>query len=212
MNKLKKALKLSNDEWVNSLPNELEDYPLSDECQNKMDLILNKSEELKVKASPKRTLRFILIAAIIASIFIASTAMAIPSSRKFLITKFSNHSVYTVESNKNRLKQTDLACDYIPDGFTLDEIHYDANGYIIAFEYSFGNENYTAYKDTDDAFVYFDSEHYEPEKIEFNGITYLYYKKSETFGGLIWNTGGYIYSVDGTLPMEELLEIAKYTK
>ena len=76
MRKLDKALRLSNDEWVDSLPDKLEEYQLSDDCQNKMNSILCKSKELKVKAFPKRTLRFILIAAIIASILIASTAIA----------------------------------------------------------------------------------------------------------------------------------------
>lgn len=212
MNNFEKALRLSNNEWADSLPNKLEEYPLSDECQNKMNFILGKSEELKVKASFKRTLRFILIAAIIASILIASTAMAIPSSRKFLIDKFSNHSVYTVESEKNRIKQIDLICSYIPDGFTLDETHYDANGYIIAYEFSSEDKYYIVSKETDNAVITFDSEHYEPEKIEMNGITYLYYKKSETFGGLIWNTGGYIYTIGGNISNKELLNIAQCTK
>lgn len=212
MNHFEKALKHSNDEWADSLPDKLEDYPLSDKCQNKMNSILYKSKELKVKASLKRTLRFILIAAIIAAILIASTAMAIPSSRKFLIDNFSNHSVYTVESDKNRIKQINLICSYVPDGFTLDETHYDANGYIIAYEFSSEDKNYIVNKETDNAVITFDSEHYEPEKIEMNGITYLYYKKSETFGGLIWNTGGYIYTIGGNITKEELLNIAQFTR
>ena len=212
MRKLDKALRLSNDEWVDSLPDKLEEYQLSDDCQNKMNSILCKSKELKVKAFPKRTLRFILIAAIIASILIASTAIAIPSSRKFLIDKFYDHSVYTVDSTKNRLRQMDLACDYVPDGFTLDEIHYDADGYIIAYEFSSNDNFYSVDKTTDDAVVTFDTEHFDPEEIEINGIAYLYYKSSETFGGLIWNTGGYIYTLGGNISKEELLNIAQFTR
>ena len=37
MRKLDKALRLSNDEWVDSLPDKLEEYQLSDDCQNKMN-------------------------------------------------------------------------------------------------------------------------------------------------------------------------------
>lgn len=45
MRKLDKALWLSNDEWVDSLPDKFEEYQLSDDCQNKMNSILCKSEE-----------------------------------------------------------------------------------------------------------------------------------------------------------------------
>ncbi|MDE6752478.1 MAG: hypothetical protein K2J59_06900, partial [Eubacterium sp.] len=74
------------------------------------------------------------------------------------------HSVYTVDSTKNRLRQMDLACDYVPDGFTLDEIHYDADGYIIAYEYSSNGNFYSVDKTTDDAVVTFDTEHNVKEK------------------------------------------------
>lgn len=213
MDNFKKACVLTNEEWISTLPNTIDDYVLSENCNEKLSLLLCEKKNNKSNIFSKYTLRYILIAAIIAVLLLATTAIAIPSVRKFAVENFDVDSLYIVESSNKRIKNADLICSYVPNGFVIDKTHYGIDGKISAYEYLSSNGDfYIVDKTTDNAVVYFDTEEYPSEEFEIDGIAYVYYKSRDGFNGIIWNAGGYIYDVSGKVSKEELINIAKYTK
>lgn len=205
MTAFEKVCALSCEQWVDSLPTDIPKHKFTEKHNKAIDeLLYGKPIEYKHKIS-KNSVKFLLIAAILLAV--ATTAVAVPSFREFTIDKFFNHSEYEVVDKGNYDEVDSLALNYIPEGFVrTDGLESD-----ISYESFFenGEKNFLVCKNTLNAGIGFDTEKYPSEKIIINGVEAVYYRADDISGGIIFNNGKYIYSVDGNVGKEELVKIAQ---
>ena len=84
---------LSCEQWVDSFPDDILNHHFSEQHNRIMDNLFN-NMQIKVKHKlSKNTIRFLLIAAILLAL--ATTAVAVPLTREYIVNKFSNYSEFT---------------------------------------------------------------------------------------------------------------------
>ncbi len=204
MNNFKKACMLSNEDWINSLPTEIEPYKFSKQHDKQMNKLLNKMRNNRYHKYTKNTTRVIVAAALISSMTI--TAFAIPQSREFVVKKLFNHSIYTIKDTSNAEFVSSITVGYIPDNFTLKEKYKSDD--VYSCEYWNEDKFVAVFKYTLDNKINFDTEKYEYKEIEINNISYILYDLETDTCGVIWNSRGYIYTIKGNISSEELMKIA----
>lgn len=211
MTKFEKACLLSCNEWASSLPDSPE-YTLSRKGEKRLLSIVEHMDGSVSRRFPKRVVRSILVAAVISALLIATTVFAVIGQNEFNIFRRSDMSEYSVNGSSAPASSGDLTVSYVVDGFELTETHY--NGDIIS-DLVFQTENgdsYVVSKLINEERIIFDTEEYEAQKINIDGIDYTYYKSIDNYNGLIWNYGGNIYTVFGNIDLNEALNVAKSTK
>lgn len=205
MNNFEKACALSCEEWVNSLPDEIQPYEFSRQHNRKMNRLFSKMRNNKYHRFTKNAIKLLVAAAIILSI--AATAFAIPQSREYIIRNLFNYSSYTISNTDHSVKVSDLKVGYVPDGFELVSILKDEN--IHMFEYKNNGKFIVINKSFIGNKINFDTEKFEYEKILINNIEYnLYQTKSDTYG-IVWNNGLYTFDIDSNVSKDEMLKIAE---
>ncbi len=170
-----------------------------------MSKLLDKMRGDKYHNFTRKTVKFIAIAAIILSLTI--TAFAIPSSRNFIIKKFSEYSSYNIADNGDSKKVEELAVGYVPPGYELSEKFESNDSYVYTYTNSDGTLHIS--KEILSTEVNFDTEESDYKTMELNGIKYVIYYPDENYTGVIWNNGEYIFSVDGSLDEDEIMRVAK---
>ena len=201
MSVFEEALWLSSEDWVDSFPTNIPKHKFSKK-HNKIinELIYSENEKVKFKLS-KRTIKVLIIAAVLLAL--ASTAFAFPESREFIINKFFNHSQYNVVYNGKVKKVDSLTVNYVPSGFEKVEAH----GY--SYVYKNGDKEFVVEKMTIDTSIGYDTEKYDNEIIEINGVDAVYYRSNNVNNGIIFNNANYIFWISGNIEKEELIKIAQ---
>lgn len=205
MTDFEKACLLSCENWVDTFPNEVEKHKFSKKHNEIINNILvGKPFDKKHKLS-KKTVKILLIAAILLSL--ATTVLAFSPSREFIVKKFANHSEYDIIDTDDVKNVTSLKVNYIPSGFVRTEEDV-SNDYYVEL-YSNGNYHFMIEKLTIDTNVGYDTEKYCDEEIIINDIKAVIYTGNKNIKGIIFNNGEYIYVVDGNIEKEELVRIAQ---
>lgn len=202
MTNFEEACKMSAEKWADSLPSEIEVHNFSKKHIDAINEIIYPKQSVKVKKLSKKTIRFIIIAAVL--LVLATTAIASPAFRQFTLNNFSNHSEYRVGDTKNVLALTDLKVNYIPKGFKKTYSYKN---------YSYGYTNLNKYVYVDkmslDTEIAFDTETSRSENITIKGAKAIYYITDNNVGTIIYNDGNYIYDIYGNISKEELVKIAQ---
>lgn len=205
MSNLEKACLLSCENWVDSFPAEIPKHKFSKKHTEAIKEILHPKEEKKIHKFSKKTIKILLIAAILLSV--ATTVFAIPASREFIVEKFFNHSEYNVIDTSDVKKVTSLKLNYIPKGFEKTEKYTSNDFYIEA--YNNAAQYFNVKKYGVDTSIYFDTEKYDSEVIKINGVDAVFYRPDNELKGIIFNSGDYIYIINGNIDKEELVNIAQ---
>lgn len=201
MSNFQEVCLLSCESWVDSFPDDIPKHKFSKKHKEKMKEIFELDIEIQKHKLSKKTIKILLIAAILLSL--ATTVFAIPASREFIIQKFSNHSEYNVVNDNDIKKVDSLNVNYIPEGFNKVE---DYEYYRV---YKNGDEEFIVDKISISASVGYDTEKYDDEIIDINGIKAIYYRSENNYNGIIFNNGEYIFGVSGNIEKEELVRIAQ---
>lgn len=205
MTVFEKACAASAEEWANSFFED-KDFVFSKKFNKNMAALCDKMRGDKLHRLTRRTARVVLIAAILLSMTV--TAFAIPASREYIIKKFTDHSTYEVIGGERVDIDENIKPHYIPEGFKLVNHFYSRESVTWGYE-----KNESTFFNVDITLINtqteFDTERYDTEVLEINGIKYIYYKSVEENNGLIWNDGVYIYGVYGTVSKEEIIKIAQ---
>lgn len=201
MSNIEKACLLSCENWVDSFPAEIPKHKFSKKHTETIKEILHHKEEKKIHKFSKKTIKILLIAAILLSV--ATTVFAIPASREFIVEKFFNHSEYNMVDTSDVKKVTSLKLNYIPKGFEKTEDYGD----ICLYEK--GDKSFSVQKSELTATIKFDTEKHGSETLTINGREAVYSKSDNNEQGLIFNNGEYIYVISGNIDKEELVNIAQ---
>lgn len=207
MDKLVQACVLSNEEWVNALPNDIPDYSFSQAHNQKMQKLINKMHGDKYHSTSKKAFRIILAAAVILSLSISTTVFAFPESKPYIFENNGIESSYEVSDISICLQVRNLHVGYLPDGVQLAEKTEDS--VLYSNYYKSDSKDILIQKQTLDGYVIIDTEYSGTETIHNKGIDYLIYYSENGFYGAVWNNGRYLYTVDGKLSRDELLNIIK---
>lgn len=196
---------LSCEKWVDSFPDEIPKHEFSQKHNEKMKTLFQDEPKDKKHKLSRKSITFILIAAIIMAI--ATTAFAIPTCREFIIEKFTDHSEYNMVDTKNAKMVESLKVNYIPDGFKKAEEDKTNDFYVEIYD---NNDKYFFVKKyTLDTNIGYDTEKYDSEKIKINGIDAVYYRTDNELDGIIFNNSEYIFVVNGNISKEELVKITQ---
>lgn len=200
MNNFNDACTLSCDDWLNNFSESYE-CDFSKTFEKEMQRLVDKMRNDKYHKFTRKTMSALIIAAVVLSF--ATTAFAIPSSRKYIIEKFTDHFSYAVIEPDNIDTVEDIIVGYIPEGYEK------RNEYIfekeISQEYQRYDEWFIISKNTIDTEINFDALDTESKTID--GTKYLFFVTDST-NGVIWNDSLYVYSVSGKINKEELIKIA----
>ncbi len=207
MTEFEKAVEMSFEKYVASLPSVVPPHNFSQKHIDAMNELFYPKPELKRKKVSKKTVRFIIIAAVLLSL--AVTAVANPVSREYIVEKFSNHSEYQVNNTKKSKKMTPLKLNYIPVEFEKNESSAESEFCSERYRNIYSAEYFYIQKISINAYVGFDTERYNSEKIEIKGKEALFYRSSEETIGIIFNDGDYIYLLGGNISQKELVKIAQ---
>lgn len=200
MNNFNDACTLSCDDWLNNFSESYE-CDFSKTFEKEMQRLVDKMRNDKYHKFTRKTMSALIIAAVVLSF--ATTAFAIPSSRKYIIEKFTDHFSYAVIEPDNIDTVEDIIVGYIPEGYEK------RNEYIfekeISQEYQRDDKWFIISKNTIDTEINFDALDTESKTID--GTKYLFFVTDST-NGVIWNDSLYVYSVSGKINKEELIKIA----
>lgn len=192
---------LSCEKWVDSLPDDIPKHQFSEKHEKIMNTLLDSRTEDGKRRISGKIIKFIIIAAVIMAV--AATAFANPSSRKFIIDRFSGHSEYNVLDTSETQEVKSLELNYVPAGFKKTEDY----GYI--YLYKNGNKYFSVEKMNLNSTVGFDTEKHEYEHLMINGANAVYYQSGENSGGILFNNTNYIYLIEGNIGKDELVKIAQ---
>lgn len=207
MDKLAQACALSNKEWADALPKDIPDYSFSKAHNKKMQKLIRRMHGDKYRSTSKNTLRIILVAAVILSLSISTTVFAFPESKPYILKNNGIESSYEVSDISICLQVRNLHVGYLPNGVQLTEKTEDS--VLYSNYYKSDSKDILIQKQTLDGYVIIDTEYSGTETIHNKGIDYLIYCSENGFYGAVWNDGRYLYTVDGKLSRDELLNIVK---
>lgn len=199
MNNFNDACTLSCDDWLNKF-SDSSDCEFSKSFDKQMNRLIDKMRKDKYHKLTRKSVQTLIIAAIILSF--ATTAFAIPSSRKYIIKQFKDHFSYSVVEIDDVESVESIVVGYIPDGFELINT---SSSFGIVKEYKNHNEWFTINKDEINVETNFDS--LERKHKIINGTEYLLFTTDST-NGIIWNNGLYTYTITGNIEKDELINIA----
>ncbi|MGN0522410.1 MAG: hypothetical protein ACI4IQ_07220, partial [Eubacterium sp.] len=171
MDNLQGACLISLNRWVDSIPDDIEDYPFSERHQKEMKRLFSKMRNDKYHRLTKRSARIILIAAILLSLVIATTVNATIGSRKPYVQIYTDHYTYKVEGGYTGDLKEDLTVGYIPDGFIKNNEFISTGFQEFTYNNSEGKTIYVS-KYPSGVPADIDSDTHTKESIIYKGIEY----------------------------------------
>lgn len=200
---------LSCEKWVDSFPDDIPKHKFSEKHEKIMKPLLACQPRDNERRLSGKIIRFIIIAAVIMAV--AATVFAIPSSREFIIKKFSGRTQYSVTETENNQKVESLDIGYIPAGFEKTyEYDYDYF-YKYGYENINGKEHFDVDKHGLNAAINYDSR-FDSEEIYVNGAKGVYFSAENGDKAIVFNNGEYVYTISGDIEKEELIKIAQNVK
>lgn len=207
MNNLEAACRLSCENWIDSFPEDIPEHEFSREHIEKMQpLLVQKRTELKPRIS-RKSLKFILIAAILMSLATTIFVVAKPAFEKYSLKKSSDHSMYDViiDDKSNVKKVSSLNVNYIPSGFEKTDSYKSEYQYI--YKYEKDKEYFVIEKIKLNSSINYDTEHTCEEIIKINGKDVICRQGENGFKDYLYNDGNYIYSISGNISNAEFVNI-----
>lgn len=205
MSNFEEVCLLSCEKWVDSFPDEIPIHKFSKIHKEKMKELFQTEPAPKLKLS-KKTAKLLLIAAILLALT-TTTVFAIPGSRKAILEKFSNHDEYVVLDTSKAKKVKSLIVNYMPDGYECVEKIENKEKFTYHFEN--GGKRIQISKKMLGFGNYYDNEHGGTEEIKINGYDGLIYDFGDSFYGIVFNDGNYIFEIISNENKETIVKIAQ---
>lgn len=213
MDKLTQACALSNKEWADVLPKDIPDYSFSKAHNKKMQKLIRRMHGDKYRSTSKNTLRIILVAAVIVSLSVVAFSITATPKREYCLEHYSDHSEYTIKDFSGFKIVTDFSVGYIPEGFELIDSFECENSFDFEYKKKGSDYEIALSKEVLPGIWLFDNEHADCKTIKDKGIDYIVFQnKDNDYFYMIWNTNGYVYTLDGNVDLETALKIAQNMK
>ncbi len=191
------------------------DYVFSDKFTKRMKRLIQREKYMHVKKKLKKITQKIAVAALVMLIGAFTVTMSVEAYRVYFFHTIKTVidgkiSIYSYESDEEKISDTILKPKYIPDGYQLNEEKITDTTSVL--EYGNG-KNHLIFQQmivTNEQMI-FDTNYNSMEQIRINGmIVFLYGYTDDTF----WAYGEYgnsVYVLGGdTIPKEEVEKIYKH--
>ena len=211
MDKFREACIMSNSLWVDSFPLNEEEHVFSKKHERAMKRLIGRMHGGKYHRL-SRAAYAALIAAVIIALMICATVMAVQHTNDYVITEYGTYACYNVIYDEDKAPKNpgSLTVGYLPEGYAPYKLNEYPFSYFYIYRHQETEAQLTVSKSTLNGTSQFDTEDYPYEIVEYNGIDYIVYRADENDYGVIWNAGGYCYSVTTTgETKEEAIKIAK---
>ena len=209
MTKFEQACLLAFEDWADDIPDDLPEPVYSEKHKRWVKKLFNKMRGDRYHRFTTNTVKVMLVAAILSALLL--TAFVIPSSREFIIDKFDIYSTYKLTEDNGNSVNGEITVGYIPEGFELvDEQEFDLS--IMNYYSNKDFDTFSISKSSSALKIEFDSENIETKDVVIDQIVYVYYVSDSGNASVMWNKNDYIYQVDGVLPINELIKVAKSVK
>jgi|GEM_PF-385825 len=206
---LAKACELSLNDWLATFPEEIPEAEHTPKFYKWKKNLLNKMRDDHYHRLTTKTVKILLIAAILSALLLA--AFSFPSSRESLIDNFSIFSKYELTRDNKNSVSGEISVGYIPEGYEF-ESQGQAGKQVVSKYKSDNGDYFTVFKNASSMKIEVDTESFTTEEIIVDGIKYTYCRGNLEFDNLIWTKNDYIYRIEGNMPLDEFLEIAKSVK
>lgn len=206
---------------LKKLINEIDKQPdhiFSKEFKKKKSQILKKyssynteTGKIKARGLSSKTARIILIAAVIASLLVAS-AVAYAPFRKFIVSEFTQGTeiVFYSTNGKDYLNET---YSYIPSGYTLKER--EKSKHICSHVYQNENDDMIMIQTApNETAITINTEDVGYEKVDINGSVGFFVERDNSFI-LTWSTSKYNHIINASnsgtsgINRDEIIKIAQ---
>lgn len=208
MTKFEAACQCSCEQWVDSFPTQPPKHKFSKKHKKNMRQLFAPQDSDKRIKFTSRTVKILILTAILLSLSMSAWAIT-RKGLPFDILNASGLYAYSVVADTKAENVQSLSVNYIPAGFERTDITESTMLYF--YKYVHGGKEFSVAKNVIDASVYYDAAANENEIIEINGKRAVYYF-SESYGGVIFNNGEYIFTITGNIGKEELIKIAQSVK
>ena len=208
MSKFEKACEMALNDWLATIPDEVPEAEYTDKHEKWLKILFNKMRDNRYHTFTTKTVKLILIAAVISAFFL--TAFAVPSSREFIIENFDIFSTYRISETTNNSVNGEITVGYIPEGFELEEKIFENKS--VGYRYSDSKRFFIVSKHSSSSKVDLNTEILEYQTIIISSNTYYCYTNENHTNYVIWNKNDYVYQVYGNISKEELLKIAQNIK
>ena len=206
---LAEACWISCERWVDAFPAEIPVHTFSEAFNTRMNALLAAQGGGKPRKRGAGRKVLMVAAALLAA---AVAASAVPGSREFILSRFSNRSEYEIADPRGAKRVTSMTVGYVPEGFRKVEKNcsYGKTGFLEYYQN--GDRFFTVEKSTLEAGITFDTEEYESKTVDINGFQAILFQATEDCFGVLYNDGQYIYEVAGKIPAAMVIEIAQNLK
>lgn len=208
-NNLCEACLAAEELWFGSMELIEGEHQFSKPFEKKMNRLLDKMRNDKYHRLTRRAVRAIIIAAILLAL--ATTAIASPRTREYIVERFSDHSAYAVEEGYVG-EIDDLSVGYIPDGYEQTYNVIDEEHSVITYEYQNNEMHFVVNKTDEIGAMTYDTEFDNSETTVIDGIEYIYYSDKDDSNGLVWNYSDYSYFISGNIDKDTMIKIAENLK
>lgn len=214
MDKFRQACIMSNSLWVDSFSSHEEEHIFSKKHERIMKRLIETVERGKYYKL-KRAAYIAIIAAVIITLIVCATAVAVPHTNDYVITEFGTYAEYDVIYDSNDIpgKVSKLTVGYLPEGYEPEKLKDYERAYFYSYSCEGTDKYITVSKGPLSGSRKFDTEFYPYEIIKYGGIDHIVFQGNELDYGVIWNEGGcsYCVIVSGETK-EEAIKIAKKVK
>ncbi len=207
---LAEACWISCERWVDAFPAEIPVHTFSEAFTARMNALLAAQGGGKPRKRGAGRKVLLVAAALLAA---AVAASAIPGSREFIVSRFSDNIFeYEIADPRGAKRVTSMTVGYVPEGFRKVEKNcsYGKLGFIEYYQN--GDRFFTVEKSELNAGIWFDTEEHESKMIVVNGFQAILFQATEDCFGVLYNDGQYVYSVTGKIPADMVIEIAQNLK
>ncbi len=206
---LAEACWVSCERWVDSFPAEIPVHTFSEAFTARMNALLAAQGGGKPRKRGAGRKVLMVAAALLAA---AVAASAVPASREYILSRFSNRTEYEIADPRGAKKVTSMTVGYVPEGFQKVEKNCSYSKVGFCEYYQNGDRFFSAKKLTLEVGITYDTEEYESKTVDINGFQAILFQATEDCFGVLYNDGQYVYSVTGKIPADMVIEIAQNLK
>ena len=206
MSKLAQACELSFNEWIETFPEVMPVAERSPKHEKWKKQLFNKMRNDRYHVLTTKSVKILLIAAILCALLMS--AFVFPSSREALTDNFDIFSTFKMTKDNNNYINSDIIVGYIPEGYEL--INELDNGKYKLYKYS-NNKGlfFTIMKQSSSIKVNYNSEEQVSSEIIFNNVKYICSTGDLGASNIVWTKNDYVYQIESSLSMDEIIKIAE---
>ncbi len=203
---LEQAAALDLEKWLQTLLEEAPAYAFSEKYKKFRIKLFDKMRGDKYHRFTKKATVFIIIAAIILSLAVATVAASV--GKDFLLKHFKGYANVEISDSESGNDYVDsLTLNYIPDGFKRTQE--DISDMGITYSYQKNGEWFDITKNSIKSGLTIDA---GSKLEEFSiGLNKYLYSISDGVGTMMWNNGSYVYYITGTITRQEMIDISLHT-